>query len=174
MKMIQISNVGFGIDPRSGQQVLFLSTSDKSRVIPIGLNLVEAHAIGMSLSGAKSLRPQTHQLLFNAIAIDHNLESVQIDLAPDNLLIAFIKLSPIVGKGTNKTLIATTADAICLALKAKADIFVSEHLMMTIGVPTNAGEDEQDRKAFKQFVESINASDFNNKGPERFNSPEVA
>jgi bifunctional DNase/RNase len=171
--MIQISSLGFMIDPRTGQQVLFLANSEKTRVVSIALDSAEAHAINMSLSAAKSIRPLTHDLLLNAIAIDHKLEAVQIDLAPDNLLVAFISLSRIGGKGT-KTLIANPVDAITIALRAKADIFVTELLMTTTSLPTDPAKEVQEREDFKQFVETLNASDFNNKGPKRFNSPEVA
>jgi hypothetical protein len=172
-KMIQISSLGFMIDPRTGQQVLFLANSEKTRVVSIALDSAEAHAINMSLSDARSIRPLTHDLLLNAIAIDHKLEAVQIDLAPDNLLVAFINLSRIGGKGT-KTLIANPVDAITIALRAKADIFVTELLMTTTSVPTDPAKEVQEREDFKQFVETLNASDFNNKGPKRFNSPEIA
>ena len=55
---------------------------------------------------------------------------------------------------------ARPSDAIALAMRAKAPIFVTANVLMNGSVSTDAAKDEEEAQEFKDFIQNIKPSDF--------------
>lgn len=55
---------------------------------------------------------------------------------------------------------ARPSDAIALALRAEAPIYVTEKVLMDGSVTCDAQKDEEEAQEFRNFVQSIKPSDF--------------
>jgi len=98
--------------------------------------LQEAQAIAVALEHMQPVRPLTHDLFLNAIALlKANLEHVRICGVKDGTYISVIVI-----KDSNGKLIeidSRTSDAIALAIRQQCPIFISDYLLseMTVGEP---------------------------------------
>ena len=52
------------------------------------------------------------------------------------------------------------SDAIAVAMRADAPIYVTENVLMDGAVSTDSARDEEEAKEFKDFIQSIKPSDF--------------
>lgn len=117
---------GLFVDPISERPVLLLRQWEEARVLPIWIGPSEAHAIAMRLDGISAPRPMTHDLLNDLIGrLGATVEQVQICDFQENTYFAQIVLS--VG-GREAILDARPSDAIALAVRAEAPVFVREDL----------------------------------------------
>jgi hypothetical protein len=61
---------------------------------------------------------------------------------------------------TTKSIDARPSDAIALALRAKAPIFVSAQVVADGTIPADFEKDEAEAQEFKKFIDNLKASDF--------------
>ena len=62
---------------------------------------------------------------------------------------------------TFKNIDSRPSDAIALALRAKAPIFVSPQVIVEGTQASDPEKDEEEARAFKKFIDGLKASDFN-------------
>jgi bifunctional DNase/RNase len=132
------------------------------RFIPIWIGLPEAAQIGLALEDIRLPRPLTHDLFINAIS--------SLDAYVDHVLITEVKGSTFYATLTLRQhghlieLDARPSDAIALALKQGADIFVLDSVFKKASFPFqfNANKEEEDLKKFHEFVSNLNPDDFLN------------
>ncbi len=65
-----------------------------------------------------------------------------------------------------KSLDSRPSDAIALALRAKAPIFVSAQVIAEGTIPADSEKDKEESQEFKKFIEGLKASDFNVEKPD--------
>lgn len=117
---------GLFVDPISERPILLLRHWEEARLLPIWIGPSEAHAIAMRLDGILAPRPMTHDLLNDLIArLGASVQQIQICDVRDNTYFAQIVLA--VGGGET-VLDARPSDAIALAVRADAPVFVREDL----------------------------------------------
>jgi bifunctional DNase/RNase len=63
-----------------------------------------------------------------------------------------------------KPIDARPSDAIALALRAKAPIFVSAQVVADGTIPADFEKDEEEAEEFKKFIDGLKASDFKASG----------
>jgi bifunctional DNase/RNase len=115
---------GLMMDPDSRTPVIVLKEIDGEAILPIWIGAFEANAIAMSLEGIEPPRPMTHDLLSELLkATGAKVEKVVVSDLSDGTFFASIHLSPAAG-GEGLSVDARPSDAIALALRAKAPIFV--------------------------------------------------
>jgi bifunctional DNase/RNase len=118
---------GLMIDPVSNMPIIILKNSDGNTVLPIWVGIFEANAIAMQLEEVVSPRPMTHDLLKNVIeGLAANVAQVVITDLKDNTFFANIHLSR---NGEEYTVDARPSDAMALALRAEAPIYVSREVL---------------------------------------------
>jgi len=159
--MIEMHVMGIAIDTKTGSPIVVLNDLEKRRALPIWIGQAEASAIIRQLENIKTLRPMTHDLICNVLELSSCIvEKVEINDFNDTTYYATIILR---GKNDETfTLDARPSDAIAIALKNKAPIFVSPHVVMDGSISTNEEPDEQESMEFKKFVNDIKPSDFRN------------
>ncbi len=133
--------------------------------------MAEANAITRALDNLKPDRPMTHDLLLNVIqSLGYTVEKVEINELASNTYFAtlFLKVNaPLEELGELKPIDARPSDAIALALRAKAPIFVSAQVVAEGTIPADLERDEQEAEEFKKFIDGLKASDFSVKGEGR-------
>lgn len=164
--MKQMTNIAIATDPRDGQQILLLTDAEEKMIVPMSITLNDAQSINMALNCVSPVKPLTHQLLLNfASEAGRFFERVEIDLCSDGSFFATIKIGKSAYPNNSMALVANPADGIVVAIRAKVPIFVSDTVSGTCFKPSkNAQRDDAEKEQFKQFVESVKASDFKIEG----------
>lgn len=128
MNKIQCEILGLSSSPSTGgAYAILLKEINGSRRLPIIIGAFEAQAIALEIEGIKPPRPLTHDLLKNIIDnMGAGVIEVLIDELRENTFYAKIILE--VSALTNE-IDARPSDAIALAVRAQAPIYVSESVM---------------------------------------------
>lgn len=161
---------GLGFDPRNMSPIVLLRDIEERNFLPIWIGMFEAAAIAMELQNFQPPRPMTHDLLSNIIAnLGGHIDKVIINEIKDDTFYAIIEMH-IVEEGedeediTDKDIIkidARPSDAIALAVRTDAPIFVAEQVMIKAKM-VNTEKDEEETKKFKDFIDNIKPGDFTN------------
>lgn len=121
---VRVTVAGLTIDPYTNSPIMLLKEQDGENTLPIWIGLLEATAIASELEGVNFSRPMTHDLLKNVIEqFGGSITMVEVCDLRDNTFFARISATK---ENTSITIDARPSDAIALALRAKAPIFVHE------------------------------------------------
>lgn len=140
MNKVQVEILGLSSSPSTGgAYALLLKEMFGSRRLPIIIGSYEAQAIALEMEGIKPPRPLTHDLLKNLIDnLGATIQEVIVDELRENTFFAKIVLE--ISTLTNE-IDARPSDAIALAVRADAPIYVREEVMNTASfTPSNEGE----------------------------------
>lgn len=149
---------------QAGAYALILAEEGGKRRIPIIIGTPEAQSIAIFLEGLNPPRPLTHDLFITfAQAVNVGLKQVNIHKYSDGIF-----FSEIIFDNGGKTfrLDARTSDAIALAVRTQAPIFITEEIMKEVSILTNDEDDdfwdnieEQPEKKSRISFESMNLED---------------
>ncbi len=130
MEKVQLEVLGLSQNPASqGTYALVLKEMEGERRLPIVIGTPEAMAISNELEGTPRPRPMTHDLLKNAIeALDASVMSVFIHDLSDQTFYAIIQLDR-----NDAELDSRPSDAIAIALRFNAPIYIADHLLDEAG-----------------------------------------
>ncbi len=154
--MIELSLVGVRVELPTNQPIVLLKEADGHRYLPIWVGAVEATAIAFALQGIQTPRPMTHDLLKNVLAeLQTRVDRVVINELRENTFFARIHLS----RGLETWMVdSRPSDAIALALRSKAEIFVEEEVLEKSRSLRAEGE-EQDPERLRKWLEEVNPED---------------
>src|SRR6185436_10913045 len=108
---------------------------------PIWVGIFEANAIALQLENITTPRPMTHDLLRNMInELDAQVTRVVINDLRDSTFFAQIRL--LIAGGKTLEVDARPSDAIALALRTEAPIFVAQSVLDQAQTITPDGEDQ--------------------------------
>jgi bifunctional DNase/RNase len=135
--------VGFvAVDPRAGAPVVLLEESGGNRNLPIWIGFAEAHSIASEMEHLHPLRPNTHDLAKSVI--DHLDGAVERIVVTELREGTYYALLVVRAHGQRMEIDARPSDAIALALRYGAPIFVRESLFDSAGsVPPPDESDER-------------------------------
>ena len=122
-----------GSESQPGNYTLVLSDFQQKHRIPIIIGAAEAQAIAMAMENLQPTRPLTHDLLVNTLqALGASLQEVLIEALQDGIFCALLTLRQT--DGATVQLAARTSDAVALAVRVDAPIFIYEHVMEEAGI----------------------------------------
>ncbi len=151
IQLVPMSIKGLMLDPVSNSPIVVLKDEEDKFFLPIWVGIFEANAIALQLENVSTPRPMTHDLLKNMIAdLDARVARVVIHDLRDSTFFAQIRL--ITGSKTLEV-DARPSDAIALALRTEAPIFVAQSVLdqaQTIS-PDGDDSDEKRKKWFEQL-----------------------
>jgi Uncharacterized conserved protein len=149
--LVPMSIKGLMLDPVSNSPIVVLKDDDEKFFLPIWVGIFEANAIALQLENVTTPRPMTHDLLRNLITeLDGRVTRVVISDLRDSTFFAQIR---VISGGRTLELDARPSDAIALALRTEAPIFVSQEVLdqaQTISPDSEDGE-EKVKKLFEQL-----------------------
>jgi uncharacterized protein len=150
-QLIPMSIKGLMLDPVSNSPIVVLKDDAEKFFLPIWVGIFEANAIALQLENVSTPRPMTHDLLRNMISeLDARVTRVVINDLRDSTFFAQIRV--ITGERTLE-LDARPSDAIALALRADAPIYVAQSVLdqaQTIS-PDSEDQDEKVKKSFEML-----------------------
>ena len=157
--MIQMNVGGLGFDPRNLSPVVLLRDAEELNFLPIWIGVFEAASIAMVLQGVQPPRPMTHDLFKLSIEkLGGKVSRIIINDVNEGTFFSTIEIEAPHVK--NKIAIdARPSDAIAMAMRTEAPIFVSENVMLKAKL-VNSEKDEEETKKFKDFVDNITPEDF--------------
>lgn len=161
--MIEMTVAGIALDATNRRTpIVLLKDGAGRRALPIWIGDNEARAILMALENQRAPRPMTHDLMVNILnEWNMTLERVVIHSLEDNTYYAVLTLRQ--GE-TRKEIDARPSDAIALALRCDCPIWVMEAVVADASIPVDRDADEEERQAFRRFLDSIRPEDFIQQG----------
>ncbi len=148
---------GLTLDPVTNAPIVVLRTEEGGRYLPIWIGLFEANAIAMHIEGVRTPRPMTHDLLRDlAQALGAEVTQAVVDNLRENTFHATVYLRT---AGKESRLDARPSDAIALALRAGAPIFVTDDVLARARV-VEVDEGLGDSEEWKRWLERIRPEDF--------------
>ena len=156
--MIEMKVMGIAIDTASGSPIIVLNDKENRKALPIWIGSAEASAIIRKIENIKVLRPMTHDLIIDVIEkTGYSVDRIEINDVEKDTYFSTIYLS----NGENEVKIdSRPSDAIAVAIRVDAPIFVSSKVLADGSVSCDSEKDEAESQEFKNFIQSIKPSDF--------------
>ena len=153
---------GLALDPLSNMPIIILRDEEDKRSLPIWVGIFEANAIALELEKIATPRPMTHDLMKNMLeALDAHVSKIVVNDLKENTFFAVIHLR--VGE-SEITVDSRPSDAIALALRVAAPIFVDEEVVRkakTVEVTKETeGLKTDDPDRLREWLENIKPEDF--------------
>jgi hypothetical protein len=147
---------GLMVDPVTNTPIVILRDKDGQRVLPIWVGIFEANAIALQIENLSPPRPMTHDLLRNVIQdLRASVQKVVISDLQDHTFYALIYLTL---NGDTLAIDARPSDAIALALRTRAPIFVEDSVID--GAKTiDFSSDKTDDDRLHKWLESLDPDD---------------
>ena len=159
-ELVAMSIKGLMLDPVSNSPIVVLKDDVEKFFLPIWVGIFEANAIALQLENIETPRPMTHDLLRTMISeLDARVTRIVINELRDSTFFAQIRLV-IRREGTDRLLEidARPSDAIALALRTEAPIFVSQSVLEQAQTIAPEPSEEQEEKT-KEWFESLTPED---------------
>ena len=152
---VEVSSIR--LEEETETPIMLLQKPNTNQVLPIWIGTIEAVSIAYAQEGFVHPRPQTHDLLLNILdSLNAKILEVSITDIHDKTYFAEIKLSTHEGE---LTLSSRPSDAIALALRSSAEIFV-ENSVFNDNFIEIYDENNVDIEEFSQFIDNVSPEDF--------------
>jgi bifunctional DNase/RNase len=147
--LVKMRVEGMLFDPRSNMYILLLKEVEGNRTLPIWIGKPEADSIALALGKVETPRPLTHDLIKNITdSLKLKITKIIITEILDNTYYALICLNDT----RKETLVdSRPSDAVAVALRVKAPIFVEETII------EQKGSDE-----LEDWLKNLKPEDFGN------------
>ena len=153
---IEMSIKGLMVDPITNTPIVILRDKDGQRVLPIWVGIFEANAIALQIENVATPRPMTHDLLRNVIQdLKASVQKIVVCDLQENTFYALIYLGL---NGDTLTIDARPSDAIALALRTRAPIFVEETVIDN-AKPFDFASDKPDAERLHKWLESLDPNE---------------
>ena len=164
--MIEMKVMGIALDTRTGSPIVVLHDKNNRKALPIWIGSAEASAIIRKIENLSVARPMTHDLIISIIEkTGYTLDKVEINDVEKDTYYATLFLSDNEGKVVE--IDSRPSDAIAVAIRVDAPIYVTANVISNGSVSTDSAKDEEEAQElmdhfqeFKKFVQSIKPSDF--------------
>jgi bifunctional DNase/RNase len=155
--MLEMVVHGITLDPVSQMPIVMLKAKDDDEtVLPIWIGIFEADSILRELQKVEPPRPMTYELMKNVITqMGGVVDKVIINDLRDSTYYAEVHVL----QGNNLLIIdSRPSDAINIALRFSAPIFVEESVLEKSKVPKP--EEDEEKEKLKEWLENIKPEDF--------------
>ena len=157
----KVSIAGLTMDPASNTPIIILKSDDDEQAVPIWIGLLEATSIASALQNIKYDRPMTHDLLKNfADNLQISIVKVEVCDLKDNTFYARIYF---VSKDQSFDIDARPSDAIALALRFKAPIYVEDSVMQKSKISDGEAEvvdTSEEGKKWADYLTNLSSDEF--------------
>jgi bifunctional DNase/RNase len=155
--MLEMVVHGITLDPVSQMPIVVLKAKDDDETfLPIWIGIFEADSILRQLQNVEPPRPMTYELMKNVITqMGGVVDRVVINDLRDSTYYAEVHIL----QGNNRLIIdSRPSDAINLALRFSAPIFVEESVLEKSKVPKP--EEDEEKEKLRKWLENIKPEDF--------------
>ena len=162
--MQQMNVYGVSFDLVGKQPIVLLKTMEGNRFLPIWIGHPEAAAILMKLQNAATPRPMTHDLVTDILGeLDAKVTQVAVTELRENTFYAQVTIQQ---DGREIEVDSRPSDAIALAVRAEAPIFVADDVIDESAIEFEGGEEisdealEREVTKFRSFLENVTPDEF--------------
>jgi uncharacterized protein len=154
---IEMTIKGLMVDPITNSPIVILRDKGGQKVLPIWVGIFEANAIALQIENVSTPRPMTHDLLRNVIQdLRASVQKVVVCDLQENTFYALIYLAL---NGDTVAIDARPSDAIALALRTRAPIFVEDSVLDNAKT-VDAAPEKADADRLHKWLESLDPDDF--------------
>lgn len=167
--MIEVTIDSIRVSLMSQHRVVVLKEADTERYLAIWIGPDTAEAIHMHLQKVAVARPMTHDLMKNIVSVmNARISHVVINELRNDVFYALIVLDV---NGQSYEIDSRPSDALALAVRSNAKLFVAESVMEQASIVPETGieiEEEfvspqekvdEDLDIFRDFVDSLDLDD---------------
>ena len=151
---------GVSFDLVGKQPIVLLKTTEGNKFLPIWIGHPEAAAILMKLQGATTPRPMTHDLVTDILGqLDAHVVRITVTELRESTFYAQITVQQ---DGSEVEIDSRPSDAIALAIRAEAPIFVADRVIEESAIEFEGEEvnEEEIVSEFRQFLENVSPDEF--------------
>jgi len=147
---------GLIMDPLTNSPIVILQSVEKNTLLPIWVGIFEANAIALQIERIDTPRPLTHDLIKNILMqLDANVDKIVVTDLQGNTFYAVIHLRM---NGDHITIDSRPSDAIALALRTDAPIYVTEEVINN-SRNISLEKENLDPEDIKKWLEGLNPDD---------------
>jgi uncharacterized protein len=148
---------GIALDPITNMPIIILKDQEEKRALPIWVGIFEANAIALEMEKIATPRPMTHDLIKNILdGLGATVQQIVVNDLNDNTFFAVIEVSY---DGNVVNIDSRPSDAIALALRVNAPIFVTEKVVSK-AKSMDIAEEKEETDRWKEWLENLKPEDF--------------
>jgi len=157
--LLEMAVEGLTLDPLTNMPIIILKDPTGKRALPIWVGIFEANAIALEMEKVSTPRPMTHDLIKNILdGINATVKRICVNDLRDNTFFAEIMVQV---NGTQYPIDSRPSDAIALALRVNAPIFVAKKVIDEAR-SIDLGDDAplEDKDQWKNWLDNLKPGDF--------------
>jgi bifunctional DNase/RNase len=152
---------GITVDPFTNTPIVLLKDLEEKDVLPIWIGLLEASSIATALENIQTPRPMTHDLLKNILdQLGIKVVKIEVNDLKDNTYYALIHMDV---NNKRLTIDARPSDALAIALRTGASIFVEESVIQRsakVDLSQKGDKVVTDTTEWEEILENLSQDDF--------------
>lgn len=147
---------GLMMDPVTNMPIVILKDTGGDSILPIWVGVYEANAIALEIEKVQTPRPMTHDLIKNVLTgLDVRVQKVVVNELREDTFYATIWLER---NGQTITIDSRPSDALALALRTDAPIFVEEEVLKSSRVAGTMSE-KVNNEELRRWLENLDEDD---------------
>ncbi|MCH7922434.1 MAG: bifunctional nuclease family protein [Nitrospinae bacterium] len=157
--MLEMKVKGLALDPSTNMPIVILKDLEEEQALPIWVGIFEANAIALEMESVPTPRPMTHDLIKNILEeTEATVLRIVVNDLKDNTFYAEIILSL---NGTEVAIDSRPSDAIALALRVDAPIYVAKKVLDEArSIDLTDPELADDKEQWKEWLQDLRPEDF--------------
>ncbi|MBI5184057.1 MAG: bifunctional nuclease family protein [Nitrospinae bacterium] len=157
--MLEMKVEGLTLDPITNMPIIILKDLNGKKALPIWVGVFEANAIALEMEQVTTPRPMTHDLIKNILeGLNAKIDHIMVNDLKENTFYAIICITL---NGNMFNIDSRPSDAIAIALRAKAPIYVSKKVIDEAkSIDINDTIKEDDSEQWKKWLENLKPDDF--------------
>ncbi len=157
----KVTIAGLTMDPASNTPIIILKSEKDEHAIPIWIGLLEATSIASALQDIEFDRPMTHDL-FKNVADEFQVQVTRIEVCDlkENTFYARIYFE---SEKRKFDIDARPSDAIAIALRFGAPIYVDDKVVQNAGTSEGRSEvfdDSEEGQKWAEYLKNLSPEDF--------------
>lgn len=154
---IEMKVKGLVVDPISKMPIVVLENASDEQILPIWIGVFEANAIALSIENIDTPRPMTHDLLKSFLdKTNIKIDKIVVNDVRNNTFYALIHCRQ---GDADMVIDSRPSDAIALALRANAPIYVKEDVI-TKANGLKFDQDFESSERLRRWLEQLEPKDF--------------
>jgi bifunctional DNase/RNase len=153
---IEMKIRGLMMDPVTNMPIVILKDSGGSAILPIWVGVYEANAIALEIEKVQTPRPMTHDLIKNVLmGLNVRVQKIVVNDLREDTFYALIWLER---NGESITIDSRPSDALALALRTDAPIFVEEEVLKSSRI-AGAISEKVNSEELRRWLENLDEDD---------------
>ncbi|MFQ5722997.1 MAG: bifunctional nuclease family protein [Terriglobia bacterium] len=153
---IEMKIRGLMMDPVTNMPIVILKDVNGTSILPIWVGVYEANAIALEIEKVQTPRPMTHDLIKNVLrGLKATVKKVVVTDLRDDTFYALIWLER---NGNSITIDSRPSDALALALRTDAPIYVEETVLKSSKIASAVSE-KVGNEELRRWLENLGDED---------------